>query len=425
VATVADRYVVLGAARARSSWFAAVASWANAAIVPVDFLKCLTVEELVARLRRSAVSAVLVDGALAGVDRSLFDAARSADVAVLVVADPRVDRDWTLVGAAGCLDADFDADALTRLLGATARPIHSAALDAADAVVDVTSSHAPRYRGELVAVCGRRGSGVSTLAIALAQGLAGRPAGRGAVALADLALEADQAMYHDAHDVVPGVHELVDAHALGRPDGETVRSMLFDVDRRGYSLLLGMPRPRVWTALSGRGIAFGLDGLRSASRWVVADVTAEFDGEAETGSVDLEERNALARTAVADASCVVVVGDATLRGLRSIPRIGRDLVELGVPSDRILAVVNRFTGSRRHRAEIHDALASLGLGEITHASTAVLLPELRAIETIHANVDPMPDRLVGPLTNPVEAIVVRSGRQAGDEPIDDRAVAVA
>jgi hypothetical protein len=67
---MADRYVVLGAARARSSWFGAVASWANAAILPVDFLKCLTVEELVARLRRSAVSAVLVDGALAGVDRS-------------------------------------------------------------------------------------------------------------------------------------------------------------------------------------------------------------------------------------------------------------------------------------------------------------------------------------------------------------------
>jgi hypothetical protein len=423
---MADRYVVLGAARARSTWFGAVASWANAAILPVDFLKCLTVEELVARLRRSAVSAVLVDGALAGVDRSLFDEARSADVAVIVVADPRVDRDWTVVGAAGCLDPDFDAESLIRLLGTTAQPIHSAALHAtADAVADVTSTHGSRYRGELVAVCGRRGSGVSTLGIALAQGLASRPAHRGAVALADLALEADQAMYHDAHDVVPGVHELVDAHALGRPDGETVRSMLFDVDRRGYSLLLGMPRPRVWTALSARGIELGLDGLRSAFRWVVADVTAEFDGETETGSIDVEERNALARTTVLDASCVVVVGDATLRGLRSIPRIGRDLVELGVPLDRILTVVNRVGGSRRHRAEIHDALAALGLGEVTRASSAVLLPERREVETIHANVDPMPDRLVGPLTNAVEAVVARARGRAGDATSDPSAVAVA
>jgi len=224
-------------------------------------------------------------------------------------------------------------------------------------------------------------------------------------------------MYHDAHDVVPGVHELVDAHALGRPDGETVRSMLFHVDRRGYSLLLGMPRPRVWTALSGRGIEFGLDGLRGAFRWVVADVTAEFDGEPETGSIDLEERNALARSTVLDASCVVVVGDATLRGLRSIPRIGRDLVELGVPLDRILAVVNRFGGSRRHRAEIHDALSALGLSEVTRASSA--------LETIHANVDPMPDRLVGPLTSAVEAVVARAELGADDATSDPSAAAVA
>jgi hypothetical protein len=423
---MADRFVVLGAARARSDWFGAVASWANAAILPVDFLKCLTVEELVARLRRSAVSAVLVDGALAGVDRSLFDAARSADVAVIVVADPRVDRDWTTVGAAGCLDRDFDAEALTRLLGATARPIRSAGLDAtADAIVDVTTTHGTRYRGELVAVCGRRGSGVSTLAIALAQGLATRPAHRGAVALADLALEADQAMYHDAHDVVPGVRELVDAHALGRPDADTVRSMLFDVDRRGYSLLLGMPRPRVWTALSGRGIEFGLDGLRGAFRWVVADVTAEFDGETETGSIDIEERNALARTIVLDASCVVAVGDPTLRGLRSIPRIGHDLVELGVPPDRILTVVNRFGGSRRHRAEVHDALSALGLGEVTRASSALLLPDRRDVETVHANVDPMPDRLVGPLTSAVEAVVARADRRESGSATDSNTVAVA
>ena len=345
---------------------------------------------------------------------------------MIVVADPRVDRDWTILGAAGCLDPDFDAEMLIRLLATTARPIHSAAPDAtADAVDDVITTHGSRYRGELVAVCGRRGSGVSTLGIALAQGLVARPAHRGAVALADLALEADQAMYHDAHDVVPGVHELVDAHALGRPDGETVRSMLFHVDRRGYSLLLGMPRPRVWTALSGRGIEFGLDGLRGAFRWVVADVTAEFDGEPETGSIDLEERNALARSTVLDASCVVVVGDATLRGLRSIPRIGRDLVELGVPLDRILAVVNRFGGSRRHRAEIHDALSALGLSEVTRASSALVLPERRDLETIHANVDPMPDRLVGPLTSAVEAVVARAELGADDATSDPSAAAVA
>jgi hypothetical protein len=184
-----------------------------------------------------------------------------------------------------------------------------------------------------------------------------------------------------------------------------------------------MPRPQVWTALSNRGIAAGVDGLRAAYRWVVADVTAEFDGEHETGSIDLEERNALARTAALDASCVVVVGDATLRGLRALPRTCAGLVELGVSRDRILPIVNRFTGSRRRRSEIHQALAGLGLADVSAPTTTLVIADRREIETCHANVDPLPPRLVDTITSAAEAIVERVGRLADEVETDEAAVA--
>ena len=43
---MADRYVVIGLARSRSRWFGEVARWANAAAAPVDFVKCLTSDEV-------------------------------------------------------------------------------------------------------------------------------------------------------------------------------------------------------------------------------------------------------------------------------------------------------------------------------------------------------------------------------------------
>ncbi|HEX7168895.1 MAG TPA: hypothetical protein VF230_18095, partial [Acidimicrobiales bacterium] len=73
------RYVVLGLALARSPWFRAVAQWANAASIPVEFVKCMSPVELRAHLASGrAFSALLVDGALPTLDRDLVDAAAEA-----------------------------------------------------------------------------------------------------------------------------------------------------------------------------------------------------------------------------------------------------------------------------------------------------------------------------------------------------------
>src|SRR5205085_12672149 len=71
-----DRFVVLGVAPARAPWFRTVSQWANAASLPVEFLKCLSPEEVRARLASGQpFSALLADAGVPAVDRDLVSAA--------------------------------------------------------------------------------------------------------------------------------------------------------------------------------------------------------------------------------------------------------------------------------------------------------------------------------------------------------------
>jgi hypothetical protein len=73
-----DRFVLLGLARPRATWFSEVSRWATSAIVPAEFVKCVSAEEVRARLAVGRPwSAALLDGSLPAVDRDLL-AARCA-----------------------------------------------------------------------------------------------------------------------------------------------------------------------------------------------------------------------------------------------------------------------------------------------------------------------------------------------------------
>ena len=57
------RFTVVGLARVRAPWFAAVSGWANSAELPVDFLKCVSAADVRARFGSDrAVAALLADG---------------------------------------------------------------------------------------------------------------------------------------------------------------------------------------------------------------------------------------------------------------------------------------------------------------------------------------------------------------------------
>jgi MinD-like ATPase involved in chromosome partitioning or flagellar assembly len=414
-----DRYVVLGLARARAAWFGQVARWATAAALPIDFVKTVSGEEVRARLRSGRpFSALLVDGGLAALDRDLIDLAGRHGCAVIAIDDGRSTRSWRDLGVAAVLPADVESGVLLDALRAVAQPI--VRRDDSAVPPDRVEPVPARWRGRSVAVTGSGGVGRSTLAMALAAGLAADPRDAGLVVLADLALHAQQALLHDAGDVVPGVVELAEAYRGTALDAAEVRSVCFSVTGRGYDLLLGLRRHRDWTALRPRALAVALDGMRRAYRIVVSDVDADVEGEAECGSLDVEDRNLLARTALRDAEIVLVVGLPGLAGIHAQLRVVRELIEFGIAARRIVPVVNRAPRGPRQRAELGATLTGPLLAAacpgVALASTPIFVPERRRLDDMVRDGAPPPPHVVRPVTGVVRALLDRTPEQPPPPP---------
>ena len=401
---MSERYVVLGLARPRAEWFAAITRWATEAALPLEFVKCLTVEELRARLTSGrAWSAVLLDARVAGVDRDLIDQGESVGATVLVIDDPRVDRPWTALGARAVLPQPLTRDDLLASLAEHARPVRRAAPRPASPTTGPTSP----WRGTLVAVTGTGGVGASTLAAVLAQGFARDVTQQGLVLLADLALDASQAVIHDPGDVMPGLPELVEAHRLGRPDVDEIRRLTYSCDDRGYQVLLGLRRHREWSTLRPKATTAALDGLRRTYRVVVADIEPDVEGEAETGSLEVEDRNLLARLTLDEADVVVTVGSPGVVGVHQLARLVRELVGLGVPPVRILPVLNRCPRSRARRAEAAAALAHLAGVEAREMASALTVTDRPRMEETIRSGGRWPEPLARQLHRAVESVLDR------------------
>jgi hypothetical protein len=409
----AERFVALGLAHVRSGWSREVARWSTSAALPLDFVPCISLAELRSHLLSNRpYSAVLLDAGLHGVDRDLLDEASRRACAVLVVDDPHVARDWRGLGAAAVLPIGFDRRELLEALRQ-----HAAMIGRGDETVLAPGGDtvADGWRGHLVAVTGTGAAGASTAAMALAQALGEDVRHSGMVLLADLCLHADQAMLHDAGDVVPGVQELVDAHRSGRPSSGELRALTYDVEGRGYHLLLGLRRHRDWAALRPRAFESAVDGLRRAYRVVVADVDADVEGEPECGSVEVEERNLMARTVLSQADVALVVGTGTMQGVHALVRTIGEVVEFGVDPSAVVPVVNRAPRNPRSRAAIAAAaggLLSPVLGDRAALAAPLFLPERRRLDDVLRDGARLPAPLTGTLRGAVEELLERTAGRA-------------
>jgi hypothetical protein len=424
-----ERFVVVGLAQARSPWFRHLAQWSTSGALPTEFVKCLSAEEVRARLASGRPhSALVVDGGLPSADRDLLAAARAAGCAAFVVDDGRVTRDWASLGAAAVLDPAFDRDHLLAALTAHARPIARSEARTG-ALAGAAAPAAPAaWRCPVAAVTGPGGTGVSTAAIALAQALGDDLRYAGLVCLADLRLHAEQAMLHDARDVLPSIQELVEAHRSGQPSAEDVRAQAFAVEERGYHLLLGLRQARFWPALRRRAFDATFDSLRRAYLGLVCDVDPDLEGERESGSVDVEERNVMARTSMAEADVVFAVGLPSMKGVHAVVRVVVDLLAFGVRPDRVVPVVNCAPRSPRARAALTAAVAELTEPAVARAAEAagfaglpspVFLPERKVDEALRDGTR-LPPGLGTPLAGAFAAVVGQAaspaqGREAGPE----------
>jgi MinD-like ATPase involved in chromosome partitioning or flagellar assembly len=402
------RYILLGLAHPRSEWFRHLAQWCNGGAVPAELIKCLSPDEVLHRLDGGRpASALIIDATLPGIDRDLITAATSLGCAVIVIDDPRVVKEWRSIGAADVLPQNFDRAMLINSL-----VTHATLIDrATDTPTAPTEAHRSPVGGQLIAVCGSGGTGVSTLAIALAQGLVSDGQ---RVVLADLKLHAEQAMLHDVTTATGGLQSLVDAHRTQRLSAEQLAEFTLAVPQRGYELIVGLRRARFWSTIRPVAFTAALTSLANTYDTVVCDVDADVEREATGGSIDVEERTAMSRLALLEANVVVVVAHPSMKGLHALNRLLIELSDLGVDIAKILPVFNQSAKAPRVRAGYAAALAELidwRKGE--HPLTSPIHLPTREVDELLRSGDAMPDALVSPLMG-----AVRSMRVAAAGPVE-------
>lgn len=383
---------LFGIAGADVAWRRRVEEWMHDAQFPLHVSFCPSIEHLLAGMRSAAVPAVLLDGDLAVVDRDLLAAVTNCGAAAVVV-EHRRQRPWTQLGASAVLPTTFDGPALLAALGQRALP------------VDGRRHERPPPTARLVAVTGPGGTGASVAAIALAQGLA---ATHDRVLLVDCCLHAEQAMLHNAHGAHPGLADAVDLHADGVPGPRQIRQLTVGVVERGYHLLLGLRRARHWSGVGPASLDSTVTSLAAAFDLLVADCDADVEGEAEGGSADVEERNALSRTIIQRADVTVVVGQPTMKGVYALVRTMVELLEFGVPAARLLPVINQASDDSTARAELSRAVHHLVVGATGSAAPApVLFLPTVALEDRLRDREAIPDALPDVLATATASVLQR------------------
>ncbi len=422
---MSERFIVLGVAPVRREWFRLVGKWANEAVLPVEFVKCISTEEVKSRLSSGRpFSALLVDASTVGLDRDLLDMANGLGCSPIIVDHGLVDRNWADLGARAILPDGFDASALRAVLDEHANVIHDVS------TVRSTPNSGPSAEtagARVVAVCGAGGMGTSTIAMGLAQGLAQR-AGCAPLVLTDMALRSNQAMLHDARDTVPGLLEFVESHRLGVPNHSETAATIHRFPERGYDLLLGLRHERDWVSIPARALSASWSTLVTRYHTVVCDVTGDFDGAVETGSSDIEDRNRLSRMAVHQADVTVVVGVPGAWGIHHLVRTILSLHEIGVPSDRLLPLINHAPRQPRARAGIASAIADLTSSRIADAAdlaSPIFVGPKRGLDELLRDGEPLPKSFSETPAGSVIAMLEHVSARATTAAMEPEPVAVA
>ena len=139
-----EHWLVIGLAHPRAGWFRQMASWATTATVPLDFVKCVSAEEIRARIASGRpYSAALLGSDAVGLDAGLIDLVTTTGAAAIVVGDGR-DRDWRSAGATATLQTPFDRADLVAVLSEHAPPAATLAVAGCTRGSMACSSWSPR-----------------------------------------------------------------------------------------------------------------------------------------------------------------------------------------------------------------------------------------------------------------------------------------
>ena len=118
------------------------------------------------------------------------------------------------------------------------------------------------------------------------------------------------------------------------------------------------------------------------------------------------------------ADLVLVIGTPGAWGIHHLVRTILSLSDLGVPSNRILPVVNHAPRQPRSRSQITSAVADLLGSRIVHAEqvpSPVFLPNRRNLESTLRDGDPIPSSITAPLAAAVDVLLSKTEPSRGSD----------
>lgn len=211
-------------------------------------------------------------------------------------------------------------------------------------------------------VVGAGGTGTSTVAALLSQSLASH----GASCLVDLRLRGEQALLHNIGRSKRGLAEFILGHRNSSPT--TLPSQFVHrIPTRGYDLMAAMPSLPSWRLIDHSSLDAALHSLSRSYRSVVFDCDLDLEDRSVSGSMDIEERNMLTRSAIRSSSALVLVAQPGVKGLYSLSRLHREVLESKLVRGPIGIVINRYSPSPRKAREflenLGDVLDQRGSGQ--------------------------------------------------------------
>jgi len=391
------RYVVLGLASGSPTWMAEATRRLATAGVAGELLVCAGVADLGNRLASGRpFSALLVDHRTVGLDRELIDRASAAGCPVVVVGRTGDRARWQGLGAVDVLDDSLDPDDLAQPLRRHGPPIGSARSFNDDDHLPLprTPVDVAPWQGRIVAVTGPGGTGASSVARALTDGLGRDVRFRESVVLVDACLEADQARLHGLTADHRDLQSAVQAHRGGDPDGDGLTSLLVADADWPYRLLPGIRRRRDWPAIGGASLRATLANLARHHLVTVVDVDPFIDLAPPDQPVGPATPGEPARVVMGLADLVIVVGRPGTKGTMAASRVVANLADDGLADERCLTLMLHPTVRPRRRLwRRPDPPNTLPIDGIADPGTAPLPSESRLLaRQIVAHLDPLPRR---------------------------------
>lgn len=373
-----QRLRIAGIVSARSTWSSRISGWAEASTLPIDFIKFVSLTEF-CRIDTASFDALMLDENC-NLDNESLTKLTDAQISVIVIGLLSRDLAATIKPLTPTiLSPEFDSSELLEIV------------EKLQAEVKTPLTKAVDVKGQLIAVTGAGGSGASTVAIAIAQQLGKFGSIAGATGLLDAKLRGNLALLHDIGDVIPGVDELIESARAGVVTRMQVRDVAFPIPQRNYDVIAGAPKHNLWTTWSRSRVERVIDGLRDAYRIIVADVDHDIEGEAESGALEIEERNVLARTILSNADHIVLTIANSISGFARGVNIVNELKDFGCDIDALTIVLNE---SRRNPFNRDAADLRTLLSQSAPHAVICRMNWNKSIEASHRDVSPIDPELI-------------------------------